>query len=104
MTIQSVNGSAATVINGSGLNALCVSRQWREFFPGFTVADGNATNIYPYSTCGGVCCETNALVENCLIINNSAYYAGGLYFGTASNCVISGNVSIGSGGGAGKAH
>jgi hypothetical protein len=99
VTIQSVNGSAATVINGSGLMR-CVYLGNGVVFSGFTVADGNATNIYPYSTCGGVCCETNALVENCLIINNSAYYAGGLYFGTASNCVISGNVSIGSGGGA----
>jgi len=97
VTLQSVNGSAVTVINGSGTNR-CVYLGNGAVFSGFTVTGGNVSSTY--STCGGVDCASNALVENCLINNNSAYTAGGLYFGTASNCVISGNYATGQAGGA----
>lgn len=96
-TIQSVNGPGATTINGSGTNR-CVYLGNGAVFSGFTVTDGSVSNTY--STCGGVDCQSNALVENCSINNNSGYIAGGLYFGTASNCVISGNYATAQGGGA----
>lgn len=98
VTIQSVNGSTGTSINGSG-DRRCAYLGNGAVFSGFTVTDGKVTNTYP-STCGGIYCASNALVENCLIINNAANNAAGLYFGTASNCVISGNTSVQQGGGA----
>jgi hypothetical protein len=72
VTIQSVNGSAATVINGSG-EMRCVYLGNGAVFSGFTVTDGVITNTYPTGSCGGIDCRTNALVENCLINNNAAY-------------------------------
>lgn len=97
VTIQSVNGSVATTISGSG-NRRCVYLGNGAVFSGFTVTGGNVTNTY--STCGGIDCASNALVENCLIINNAADVAGGLYSGTASNCMISGNIATDQAGGA----
>ena len=99
VTIQSVNGLGVTSISGSG-DMRCVYLGNGAVFSGFTVTDGIVTNTYPTASCGGVDCKTNALVENCLIINNAAYNAAGLYFGTASNCVISDNYAIGLAGGA----
>ena len=89
LTLQSVNGSAATIING-GNTYRCVYLTNGAVLNGFTLTNGNAANG------GGVyCASTNALVENCLIIKNSAS-SGAAYSGTVSNCNITANTAYGS--------
>ncbi|HTV39243.1 MAG TPA: immunoglobulin domain-containing protein [Candidatus Sulfotelmatobacter sp.] len=88
LTLQSVNGSAATVING-GNTYRCIYLTNGAVLNGFTLTNGNAANG------GGVnCASTNAFVENCLIIKNSAS-SGAAYSGTLSNCTILANSGYG---------
>ncbi len=101
ITIQSVNGSAATSINGS--NAMrCVYLANGAALTGFTLTDGNSGNVG-----GGVYCPSTAgtVISNCVITANTALIAGGgAYQGTFFNCIISQNFvesPIANGGGVG---
>ena len=102
ITVQSVNGPAATVIQGSGLPlgsstaARCVYLTNNAALIGFTLSAGTtldyANNIYECSG-GGIWCESsNATISNCVITQNWAAYAGGgVYQGTLIQCLISQN-------------
>ena len=96
VSIVSVNGSAATVIDG-GKIMRCVYLTDGSVLTGFTLTNGTAVNGG-----GAYCTSTNVQLINCQVSGNSATYGGGVYSGTLSNCTISGN-SVGfsgSGGGA----
>lgn len=86
VTLQSVNGAMGTLIDG-GQTMRCVYLTNGAALIGFTLTNGNASNG------AGLRCESNALVSNCLLVNNTGL---GAYSGTISNCVLARN----SGGGA----
>jgi hypothetical protein len=99
VTLQSVNGSAATVIDGGRL-ARCVYLTNGAALSGFTLTNGYAPSGGFSGGGGGIdCASTNCWVANSLMISNSAYSGGGIKFGTVSNCVISYNSTTGASGG-----
>jgi hypothetical protein len=97
VTLQSVNGPAATLIDG-GKMMRCAYLTNGAVLMGFTLTNGNAGNG------GGLyCTSTNALISNCTVISNTATSGGGVYSGTLTNCNLSGNscpVTGGNGAGA----
>lgn len=96
VTVQSVNGIAAVVIDGRGLMR-GVYLTDGAVLDGFTVTNGKAIN----ADGGGVLCSsTNASVVNCLLIGNTSDYGGGVANGTVSNSILKSNSASGSGGGA----
>jgi hypothetical protein len=111
ISIQSVNGPALTIIEGSqvpgttnGGNAVrCVFLTSSSVLSGFTLTNG-ATENNGYG--GGVYAGSGCLVSNCIISGNAAGYGGGCYGandnGALVNCQIIGNSAIngGTGGGA----
>ncbi len=109
LTLRSVNGPPSTIIDGGG-EMRCVYLGNGAVLSGFTLTNGAGA-----AWGGGVCCETTAVVSNCLIVGNSAVgnwvsdsLGGGAYGGTLYRCTLSGNRapsapscgSIGHGGGA----
>jgi len=99
VTLQSIHGSLATIIDGRGLGR-CVYLAAGAKLSGFTLTKGVA--VYG----GGVFCETNAVVSNCVLSRNSAYQppdylpwdvpvdvpaGGGAYGGTLDNCTLTDN-------------
>jgi hypothetical protein len=100
LTVQSVNGPFATVIQGAGATngTSAVRCAWLAngaSLVGFTLQAGATrssgdTNL---SSGGGAwCSSSNAIVANCLIVSNkAAVYGGGAYQGTLNNCLITGN-------------
>jgi hypothetical protein len=85
VTLQSVNGSASTLIDGGKLMR-CLYLTNGASLSGFTLTNGNSAN-------GGAlfCASTNAQVVNSSVLNSTAHAGGGVYSGTLSNCVIQGN-------------
>ena len=100
--LQSVNGRDVTMIDGGGLMR-CVYLTNGAILSGFTITNGNAVGYG-----GGIYCvpavtfepNSNALIENCLVISNRSSYGGGVIYGSVSNCSLSWNTSTSSGGGA----
>jgi len=89
LSLQSVNGPDVTVIDGGGAGR-CLYLTNNAVLVGFTLTNG----------VGGVYCESNAVLTNCVLTGNSASYdGGGAYGGTLNNCTLTGN-SAGWGGGA----
>ncbi|NLX26917.1 MAG: hypothetical protein GXY61_13340 [Lentisphaerae bacterium] len=97
ITIRSVNGPEVTIVDGQGAvrcfnlgNNACV-------IEGLTI-----TNGYSSGDGGGIYCSGIVpVVTNCTISGNTAssYYGGGMYYGTANHCTISGNTANYYGGG-----
>jgi parallel beta-helix repeat protein len=87
VTVRSVNGPEATIIDGLGMR--CVYLTNGAVFEGFTLTNGYAFQ----GGGGGVYCQsTNAFLTNCVIVDNSAgFRGGGAYGGTLSHCTLSGN-------------
>jgi alpha-tubulin suppressor-like RCC1 family protein len=81
VTLQSVNGSAATLINGSNVMrcAFLTNGAW---IIGFTLTNGNA------GSGGGVLGGT---LNNCSIGGNN----GGAYYSTLNNCTVISNAAVG---------
>ena len=108
ITLQSVNGSAVTAIDG-GKAVRCVYLGPGGIFNGFTLTNGNIGYNTTGLGGGGAYCgahisfseifSDNELIENCLIISNSSGAGGGVQFGVVSNCVLTLNRSSGPGGG-----
>ncbi len=89
VTLQSVNGSAVTLIDG-GQAGRCVYLANGALLRGFTLTNGNVGSGYG----GGVWCDsTSIIVTNCVFIENRAGAGGGAYQGTMNNCVFVGNAS-----------
>ena len=119
--LASVNGPAVTVIQGTppfiqgfsynGTNAMrCVYMAANTVLSGFTLTGGgtsNAGNATNDESGGGVwCTNTSAIVTNCVVSGNFAYFSGGgIFSGAVLNSVINSNdtafnISASSGGGA----
>ena len=99
ITIKSVNGASATVIDG-GRTAICANLGRAEtaasmtntVLCGFTVRNG-----YSALDAGGVLGGT---IHNCLVVSNRAEHCGGgAAWATLANCVIAGNQALGGNGG-----
>jgi Concanavalin A-like lectin/glucanases superfamily/Immunoglobulin domain len=95
LTVQSVNGPAATLINGNG-TVRCAYLTNGAMLTGFTLTNG-ATG----GNGGGVwCTPTGVTVSNCIITGCSAGYSGGGAFqGAFYNCAFVTNSAAYSGGG-----
>lgn len=112
ITVQGVNGPEVTVIQGyqpggtNGDNAVrCVYLTNGVFLSGFTLTQGATRSAGDSShdqSGGGIWCESaGATVSNCVISGNLAVASGGgIFRGTLNNCVISENSAAASGGGA----
>ena len=117
VTVQSVNGPAATVIQGyqvpQGSTAYsndvrCVYMTNDAVLSGFTITGGAALSAFGGGTTsfarsqlsgGGVFCEsTNPVLTNCILNNNlcvssfSSAGGGAVYQGTLNNCILSNNL------------
>jgi len=95
ITVQSANGPSGTIVHGVTSNCFFLNHP-DAVLDGFTVTGGNAPQG------GGVFCQ-RGLLQNCLLLTNSAVDGGGVYClseGIVSNCVLSSNSVSGSGGGA----
>ncbi|MEI7936196.1 MAG: PKD domain-containing protein [Verrucomicrobiota bacterium] len=100
LTVQSVNGPFATVIQGAGATngnsaVRCAWLTNGASLVGFTLQAGatrNTTDPALGSGGGAWCASSNAIVANCLVVSNTAfYYGGGAYQGTLNNCLVSSN-------------
>jgi len=96
LSVFSVNGAQATIIDGRG-ETRCAYLTNGANLSGFALTNGVGTypaggGAYISAGGGGVYCEsTNALVFNCLIVSNTAIEGGGAFSGTLSNCTLIGN-------------
>src|ERR1039458_5166620 len=96
LTLQSVNGPQATVIDG-GSAVGCVYLTNGATLFGFTLTNGVA------GLGAGVYCEsTSAMLSNCVLTGNSATYGGGACGGTLSNCTLNGHSALWGGGASGS--
>src|SRR2546425_391281 len=106
VTVQSVNGTAVTLIQGDHVMR-CVYLTNGAALVGFTLTKGLATYSSGFLNeliGGGVLCESaSAVVSNCVVTGNSAYIGGGASGGTLNNCTLSGNSASDYGGGAYRA-
>ncbi|MCW5551686.1 MAG: hypothetical protein KIS67_05895 [Verrucomicrobiae bacterium] len=99
--LQSVNGPEVTVIKGyqvpgitNGNSAIrCVYLTNGANLSGFTLTGGATAGDYDGGDGGGAWCESNdAVITNCLLVGNSAFYSGGgAYQGALNHCTLSGN-------------
>lgn len=101
ITVQSVNGPFVTIIEGTGATngpsaVRCAWLTNNASLVGFTLTAGatqTSGDLYALESGGGVwCASSNALVQNCVIISNTAqYYGGAAYQGSLKNCLASNN-------------
>ena len=103
LSVRSLNGPASTVIVGAqtagvtngDASVRCVYLGERCVLEGFTLTNGStrrAGDAEREQSGGGVWCETNATVSECVITGNSAYrYGGGCSRGVLIYCTLSGN-------------
>jgi len=115
VTVQSVNGPAATTIAGFTSPAVfppfgirCVYLTNGAALIGFTLTNGcsrNAGDTLREKSGGGLWCEgAGAIASNCVFAGNSGtWFGGGAYRGTLINCTLTNN-RAGFGGGAGVAY
>jgi PKD repeat protein len=104
VTLRSVNGPTVTVIEGrkasgggNGVDAVrCVYLTNGAVLAGFSLTNG-ATGSYDYG--GGAYCQSvGAVLNNCVLVGNSAYDGAGAYYGTLNNCTLTGNSATYGGG------
>ncbi|HXR03807.1 MAG TPA: choice-of-anchor Q domain-containing protein, partial [Verrucomicrobiae bacterium] len=111
VTVQSINGSAATIIQGNpvfGDSAVrCVYLTNQATLIGFTLTNGatRASGDLSYERSGGGawCESTSAIISNCVLTANSASmyaYGGGAYSGTLDGCTLVNNSGFIGGGAA----
>ncbi len=113
VTVRSVNGPQFTIIQGCQVPGStngdgpirCAYLADGAVLAGFTLTNGATLTSGDWSNRGrqggGVRCEgLSAVVSNCVLKGNSAFWAGGgAYGGTLNNCVLTGNSAVWWGGG-----
>jgi hypothetical protein len=110
LTVQSVNGAEATIIQGTwsattnGLNSVrCAWMTNGTTLKGFTLSGGATIALASPSNQqmnggGAWCASTNSSLISCIISNNAcAYNGGGVYQGALTDCTIASNRAIGTG-------
>jgi hypothetical protein len=98
VTVRSVNGPQATVIEGLavGEGIRCVYVGSNAVLSGFTLTKGYAAR----SGGGGAWCEASGVLTNCTLTGNATIRdGGGAYGGTLNNCILVGNRAFYRGGG-----
>ena len=108
VTVRSVNGPAATVIQGAGPigdgAVRCVYVGTNAVLSGFTLTQGatrSSGNSESEWNGGGAWCETSGALSNCVLSGCSAFsYGGGAYYGALYDCALSSNSASVAGGGA----
>jgi hypothetical protein len=110
ITVRSVNGPVGTTIQAGGISysdsaARCVYLTNGVMLAGFTITNGSTRAVSwptptPENCGGGVWCESvSAVISNCVLVGNTAYFdGGGAYGGTLVNCTLANNSSSGGGG------
>lgn len=83
VTVSSLNGPAATIIEGSLVRS-CACLVGTSELNGFTLSNGTAFPPGSTGTFGGgaYCFSTNGLLANCIICSNTASAGGGVFSGT----------------------
>lgn len=89
--LKSLNGAAATTINGSGSHSGFDLGSSQCLISGFTITNCTSSAVF--------CDNTTPIIEYCLITGNSGGDGGGIHGGTANHCTISGNSASDDGGG-----
>src|SRR6266850_7178034 len=104
LTVQSVNGPNATTICGEyrGYSVRCVYLTNGAILSGFTLTNGSPS-VYgsdPEKAGGGVWSESaSAVISNCVMTGNISWSTGGgAYSGCLINCTLTGNRAGGGGG------
>ena len=103
ITVQSVNGPAATIVRG-GVATRCAYVGTNAALSGFTLTNGATWNVEGSEhergmSGGGAWCESSGALSNCVVSGNSAgSYGGGAYGGTLRNCALKGNSASWGGG------
>ncbi|MGO8929516.1 MAG: hypothetical protein ACLQU3_21840 [Limisphaerales bacterium] len=82
VTLQSVNGSQFTVVDGGGSNR-CACLADGASLAGFTLTNGAAG-----AGAGVYCASTNGFLTNCVLSGNSALRGGGAYGCALYNCIL----------------
>jgi len=109
LTVWSVNGAAVTMIEGNpeiSDNAVrCVYLTNKTLFIGFTLTNGatrgtdDGVPLEDISGGGMWGNSYDAVVQDCLLVNNlSAYFGGGAYGGVLNNCTLLSNSALFGGG------
>jgi hypothetical protein len=100
--LRSVNGPEVTAIEGDTGGVRCAYVGDGSVLSGFILTKGTAVGDWPGGSGGGVWCEPFGVVNNCVIMGNSAENdGGGVAGGTLHNCRLIDNTSLnGNGGGA----
>jgi len=113
LTVMSVNGYAATIIQGAwdpittnGPGAVrCAFLADGAVLNGFTLRNGatransHGSGGEPLESGGGIFCNSNrGIVYNCVLSNNSAIYGGGITYGLLNNSLVYGNQATYGGG------
>src|ERR1035437_7686398 len=108
ITVKSVNGPTATVIQGYQVSnplqaTRCVYLTDGATLTRFTLTGGGTQIASPGTITGsggGVrCLSTNATVSDCMVVGNFATDGGGIASGTVNNCIFSNNIAQDAGGG-----
>ena len=103
VTVQSVNGPALTTIQGyqlpgptngdSAVRGVYLTNG--AVLVGFTITGGatrSAGDWYKEDSGGGIWCETNAVISNCVVTANFCTANGaGIYGGTVADCIVTFN-------------
>ena len=111
LTVQSVNGSEETIIQGAGpigdAAVRCVYVGPNVVLSGFTLTDGNTRNgmLDDVDNKGGGawCSDASGMLIDCHLSGNGADFGGGAWGGTLNQCVLSDNYGNMYGGGAWEA-
>jgi hypothetical protein len=105
VTVQSINGASATIIQGyqvpgatNGDSAVrCVYMTNNATLVGFTLTNGAtlSTGDFTHEDCGGgIWCEStnDSVILNCIMVGNSSMWdGGGAFYGNFSNCTFTAN-------------
>ena len=106
VTVASVNGPEMTFIVGAGMRCAYVTNG--ATLSGFTLTNGTTASFnnegQAYTNVdyrgGGAFCEDSAVLSNCVLTGNSAFYSGGgSWVGVLDNCTLIGNRTGNLGGG-----